>query len=176
MTSDQIDFGFFEILRARAQDIPTIQEIDAHSLVSSVPMEWFEERHAHYKDRFFIAREHWSGNIIGFITAAHTSYYPQHLPGYVYIARFAITEKYRRCGVGSALLSTLVDHLVAAGEYRGVVADVRRGNIASANFFTKKHLFFTHQWVSCPNWYERGETAESRYKIVVYKPFVLDDP
>jgi ribosomal protein S18 acetylase RimI-like enzyme len=102
-------------------------------------------------------------------------YYPDHLPGYVYIARFAVKCNYRRCGVGTALLSTLYEHLLDAHEYQGIVADVRKTNIASLRFFTGKHWFFEHSELSRPNWYETGDTPDDKYKIVVFKPFCIDD-
>lgn len=173
VVEDVIDFGWFKVARVRESDIPTVHDIDSLSLVSNVSPEWFLSRFAHFKDRFLIARKHADGEIIGYLSAAHNMYYPEDLPGYVYISRFAVKDKYRRCGVGTALLSTLYDHLLEAGEYSGVVADVRKSNTISLRFFTGKHWFFEHPTLSRPGWYEKGATPDDKYKIVVYKPFTL---
>jgi ribosomal protein S18 acetylase RimI-like enzyme len=175
VVEDSINYGWYDVMRARSSDIPSIRDIDALSLVSSVSENWFHERREHYKDRFLIARKHSNGEIIGYLSAAHHLYYPEHLPGYVYLSRFAVKNQFRRCGVGTALLVTLYEHLHEAKEYRGVVADVRKSNIPSLRFFTGKHLFFKNNELSRSKWYERGETEDDRYKIVVYKPFGLED-
>jgi len=170
-----IDYGWFDIVRARGIDLPRVYDIDSISLVSSVSPEWFEKRHEHYKDRFLIARRHKNGEIVGYLTAAHHMYYPDQLPGYVYLSRFAVKDQFRRCGIGTALLVTLYEHLIDAKEYRGVVGDVRKSNEISLKFFIGKHCFLKHEGLSQPWWYEKGETPDDRYKIVVYKPFKMED-
>ena len=175
VVEDVVDFGWYDVMRVRECDIPSVHDIDTLSLVSSVSPKWFLERFQHYKDRFLVAKRHKDGEVIGYLTAAHNMYYPEDLPGYVYVSRFAVKDRFRRCGVGTALLSTLYDHLLDAKEYRGVVADVRKSNSVSLRFFTGKHWFFEHPTLSRPGWYERGESLDDRYKIVVYKPFRMDD-
>jgi ribosomal protein S18 acetylase RimI-like enzyme len=171
VVEDIVDFGWYDVARVRESDISTIHDIDSVSLVSTVSAEWLWHRFRDYRDKFLVARKHETGEVIGYLSAAHNMYYPEQLPGYVYLSRFAVACKYRRCGVGTALLSTLYDHLLESQEYRGVVADVRKSNISSLRFFTGKHWFFEHHELSRPRWYEHGETEDDRYKIVVYKPF-----
>ena len=175
MGEDVIDFGWYNVARVRESEVPTVQEIDSVSLVSTVSTDWFFDRFRHFKDKFLVARKHDTGEIIGYLSASHNMYYPEQLPGYVYIARFAVKCNYRRCGIGTALLTTLYEHLLDSKEYRGVVADVRKSNSISLKFFTGKHWFFEHPELSRPGWYEKGETPDDKYKIVVYKPFFRDD-
>jgi ribosomal protein S18 acetylase RimI-like enzyme len=175
VVEDSIDYGWYDVMRARSSDIPSVRDIDALSLVSSVSENWLYDRREHYNDRFFVARKHSDGEIIGFLTAAGCEYYPEKLQNYVYISRLAVKNQYRRCGIGTALLIMLYEHLHEAKEYRGVVADVRKTNTPSLKFFTGKHLFFKHNELSRSKWYERGETEDDRYKIVVYKPFYSED-
>jgi ribosomal protein S18 acetylase RimI-like enzyme len=171
VVDDVISYEWYDVMRARSSDISSVRDIDALSLVSSVSPEFLYERREHYKDRFLIARKHTDGEVIGYLTAAHAMYYPEQLPGFVYISRFAVKNQFRRCGVGTALLMALYEHLIEAKEYRGVVADIRKTNIPSLKFFVGKHLFQKHNELSRSGWYERGETEDDRYKIVVFKSF-----
>jgi len=164
----------YDIVLATREDIPSIRDIDTHSLVSRVSEEWLHERHDQYKDRFFIAKQHGTGDIVGYLTAAHHLYYCDHLPGYVYISRFAIREDYRRRKVGTALLIALIEHLKGIGGYKGVVADVRKSNAVSLRFFESR-FFIRHEVLSCQEWYQRGELPEDRHKIVLYHPFWVED-
>jgi ribosomal protein S18 acetylase RimI-like enzyme len=171
VVEDLIRYEWYDIMRARRLDIPSVKSIDATSLVSSVSENWLYDRREHYNDRFFVARKHSDGEIIGFLTAVGCEYYPEKLQNYVYISRFAVKNQYRRCGVGTSLLIMLYEHLREAKEYRGVVADVRKSNIPSIKFFVGKHLFQKHNELSRSGWYERGETEDDRHKIVVFKSF-----
>jgi ribosomal protein S18 acetylase RimI-like enzyme len=166
--------GLYDILLARREDLPPIRDIDAHSLVSRISEEWLQDRHAHYKDRFFIARIPDTGEIIGYLTASHHLYYPSELPGYIYLSRFAVKEEYRRCRVGTALLIAIINHFKGLSDYRGLVADVRKSNKGSIRFFETRS-FIRHDTLSRPDWYERGETPDDRYKVVLYYPFGMED-
>ena len=172
MLQEISNYGFYSIYHAQRSDIPDIHEIDGISFISSVSTEWVQHRREHYRDRFFVAKKHSNGKIIGFLSAAGEHYYPDRLPGYTYISRFAVSDRHRRCGVGTALLTTLYDALIPNKDVRGVVADVRKSNTPSLNFFIQKHAFSVNQGASAPGWYERGNTPEERHKIVVYKTFI----
>lgn len=164
----------YDIILARRDDLPPVRDIDTQSMVSRVSDEWLADRYAHYKDRFFIARIPDTGEIIGYLTAAHHMYYPDYLPDYIYLSRFAVKEEYRRCRVGSALIISIIDNLKGVGNYRGLVADVRKSNAGSLRFFESRS-FIRHDVLSRPEWYERGNTPEDRYKIVLYYPFWMED-
>jgi ribosomal protein S18 acetylase RimI-like enzyme len=172
MLQEISNYGFYSIYHAQRADIPDIHGIDGVSFISTVSTEWVEQRREHFRDRFFVAKKHNDGKIIGFLTGANENYYPGHLPGYTYISRFAVSVGHRRCGVGTALLTTLYDALIQHNDVRGVVADVRESNTPSLNFFLTKHAFSIHQGASAPGWYERGNTLEDRHKIVCYKTFI----
>jgi hypothetical protein len=76
VVEDLIRYEWYDIMRARRLDIPSVKSIDATSLVSSVSENWLYDRREHYNDRFFVARKHSDGEIIGFLTAVGCEYYP----------------------------------------------------------------------------------------------------
>jgi len=173
MPDNVVNYGWFFVEKARRGDIPSVHEIDSTSLVSKVSAGWIEERYDRYTDQFFVARRHKTGEVIGYLTAAGTGYYTEQLPGFVYMSRFAVKDQFRRCGVGSALVVMLYDHMVGDG-HLGIVGDVRKSNTSSLNFFINKHCFLKHPFLSAPYAYEEGTSHDDRYKVVVYKPFVMD--
>lgn len=175
MPDNIVNYGWFSVEKANREDIPSVHEIDSTSLVSKVSAGWIEERRDRYTDQFFVARRHKTGEIVGYLTAAGAGYYQDHLPGFVYISRFAVKDRFRRCGVGTALLLMLYDHAIGNPDYRGITGDVRKSNTVSINFFINKHCFLKHRFLSKPEAYESGETQDDRYKVVIYRPFVMDE-
>lgn len=173
MPDNVVNYGWFSVEKARRDDIPSIYEIDSTSLVSKVSAGWIEDRYNQFTDQFFVARRYKTGEVVGYLTAAGTGYYRDHLPGFVYISRFAVKDQFRRCGVGTALVLILYDHMIVLG-HRGIVGDVRKSNTPSLNFFINKHCFLKHSFLSKPYAYDEGETQDDRHKVVVYKPFIMD--
>ena len=161
----------FKVYQAKPEDLHTVHIIDAQSLLSSVHEEWFLDRWKRFQDRFFVAKLNYTGKIIGYVTAAGVEYYPDYLPNYIYMSRFAVSKEYRQCGVGTALYRALEKNVCQTQKTcAGLVGDVRRSNTVSASFFGKMG-FLEHGDLSRPRWYENGATDNDKYKVVVYKSF-----
>ena len=161
----------FRIHQAKPEDLHTIHIIDAQSMLSSVHEDWFLDRWKRFQDRFFVAKLNYTGKIIGYVTAAGVEYYPDYLPNYIYMSRFAVSREYRRCGVGENLYRTLEENVRQTQKRcAGLVGDARKSNSASLSFFGKMG-FSEHRELSRPHWYETGVTDTDKYKVVVYKSF-----
>jgi ribosomal protein S18 acetylase RimI-like enzyme len=168
MVDYQLDW--FSIRRVRLNDLPEIYKIDSTSLVSNFSIDGMLERVVKYNDISFVAVENNTNNILGYIIGTENEIYTKNYPNYLYMSRFAVKNEYRRRGVGSTLLIILENHALASGKYRGLVGDVRRSNIPSLSFF-EYHGFRRSTRLSKEEGYERGETAEDRAKVVLYKKF-----
>lgn len=165
-----VDFDWFSVRRTHLNDIPYIYKIDSTSLVSNFSIDSLLERVVLYNDLCFVATENSTGNVIGYIIGSGERHYTKHFPGYTYISRFAVKDAYRRRGVGMTLLVIMENNLLMSGRSMGVVADVRKSNMASRAFF-EKHEYSVSPHLSKPNAYERGDTPDDRFKIVIYKQF-----
>jgi ribosomal protein S18 acetylase RimI-like enzyme len=165
-----IDFNWFSIRRVHLDDVPDIYKIDSTSLVSNFSVDGMLKRIIMYSDTCFVATENTTENVIGYIIATKNEYYTDDFPGYVYMSRFAVKNKYRRRGVGTTLLVILENDLLMSRQCLGLVGDVRRSNIPSLTFFHK--MGYNHsQRLSCANAYDSGDTPEDRFKVVIYKQF-----
>jgi ribosomal protein S18 acetylase RimI-like enzyme len=169
------DFDWFSIRRVRLNDLPSIYKIDSTSLVSNFSVDGMLERIVLYNDYSLVATENATNKVIGYIIGTENTFYTKEFPGgYVYLSRFAVKNEYRRRGVGTTLLVMLENHLLMSGKCLGIVADVRRSNIPSLTFFDKNN--YTHSVkLSQKEGYERGDTPDDRYKIVIYRKFLPID-
>jgi ribosomal protein S18 acetylase RimI-like enzyme len=133
------------------------------------------EKLIYYNDLFLVATEMETNRVIGYIVGSYDQSYTHEFPGYIYVSRFAVKNKYRRRGVGTCLMMVLENSMLMTGRFKGVVADVRLSNTPSLTFF--KNLGYTvSDTLSGKEMYKQGETPEERYKVVLYKKFPTINP
>lgn len=169
------DFEWFEIRQVRARDIPPIVKLDSTSFVSNFAVDSVLDRAVNFADRFLVAKEHFTEDVIGYIIGSTDRMYTGDYNGYVYISRFAVKNNYRNKGIGSSLLMTLENLLMHTQEYRGLIMDVRRSNTKAINFYQKAG-FIQSARHSHEDGYAEGKTEEDRYKVVMYKKFPICKP
>jgi ribosomal protein S18 acetylase RimI-like enzyme len=167
-----VNFDWFEVRQSHQNDIPTVYKIDSHSMVSSFSKDSFVDRLLNYGDMFLVATETATGNVIGYVVGTHDAVYTKEYPGYIYISRFAVKNKYRRRGIGTIMLLVLENAFMMTGKFHGIVADVRLSNAASVNFF-KGNGYEVSKQLSRAEGYREGETKQDRYKVVLYKQFPI---
>ena len=169
--SKPIDFSWFGVRQVSLTDLPSIYHIDSTSLVSNFSVDSMLERIVIYSDFCYTAYENATNNVIGYIIGTNITHYTKDFPGYIYISRFAVKDVYRRMGIGTTLLTILENNLIATGMFLGTVADVRKSNIPSLNFFDKCGYSCSER-LSKPGAYDAGDTEDDRHKIVIYKTFI----
>lgn len=170
-----VSFDWFEIRKSDLPDIPHVYKIDSQSMVSDYSPDAFIEKLIYFGDMFLVATETDTGRVIGYVVGSHDSTYTQEYPGYVYISRFAVKNKFRRRGVGATMLMVLENAMLMTGKFRGMVGDVRLSNKPSLAFF-KNSGYVPSNDLSRPNGYSHGNTPEERYKVVLYKNFPVINP
>ena len=170
-----VSFDWFEVRQSHLPDIPHVYKIDSRSMVSLFSEDAFVEKLLYYGDMFLVATETQTNNVIGYIVGSSDKFYTRNYPGYIYISRFAVKNRYRRRGIGTSLMMVLENAMLMTGKYRGMIGDVRLSNVPSLAFF-KNNGYSVSPELSRANGYTHGDTPEEKYKIVLYKQFPFINP
>lgn len=137
----------FEIRHVQPQDIFPVIKIAYESLPERYSPEVFNRFYESFPEGFLVAEK--LHKVVGFIVGIKTS------NGVARITMLSINKKYRKQGIGSALLTQFLKEM-SLQNIRQVELEVRINNDAAIKFY-KKHGFDIMETVS--SFYQTGEDA-----------------
>jgi len=128
-------------------DMGTILDIEYRSFKDPYPLSLLNRLHEMHPDGFLIAEL--QGRVVGYVIGVVRWGLTGH------ILAIAVDTPYRRQGVGTALVTSILDRLRTKGT-KQVRLEVRKSNLAARQFYLK--LEFAER-EEIPYYYEDGETA-----------------
>jgi len=137
----------FEIRHVQPEDIFSVIKIAYESLPERYSPEVFNRFYESFPEGFLVAEK--LHKVVGFIVGIKMS------NGVARITMLSINKKYRKQGIGSALLTQFLKEM-SLQNIRQVELEVRINNDAAIKFY-KKHGFDIMETVS--SFYQTGEDA-----------------
>jgi ribosomal-protein-alanine N-acetyltransferase len=128
-------------------DMGAILDIEYRSFKDPYPLSLLNRLYEMHPDGFLVAEL--QGRVVGYVIGVLRWGLTGH------ILAIAVDPLFRRRGVGTALVTSILDRLRAKGA-RQVRLEVRKSNLGARQFYTK--LDFVER-EEIPYYYEDGETA-----------------
>jgi len=138
---------FIRIRDIKREEMRTALDIEYRSFKDPYPLSLLNRLHEMHPDGFLAAE--FQGRLVGYVIGVIRWGLTGH------ILAIAVDPPYRRQGVGTALVTNILDRLRAGGA-KHVRLEVRKSNLSARQFYQK--LGFAEQ-EEIPFYYEDGETA-----------------
>ena len=131
----------------KPEDMRAILDIEYRCFPDPYPLSLLHNLHKMHPRGFLVAEL--DGKVVGYVIGVIRWGFTGH------ILAIAVDPPFRRRGVGSALLISMLDRLRASGA-REVRLEVRKSNVGAQRFYSK--IGFVKQ-EEVPYYYEDGESA-----------------
>ncbi|MEM1620073.1 MAG: ribosomal protein S18-alanine N-acetyltransferase [Fervidicoccaceae archaeon] len=149
--------GLFKIRRASLEDLPAVIEINRSSLPENYPFYFFREHLENWPEAFLVAEI--EGKVVGYVMCrvevgfGHLNKVPMRRG---HVISLAVAERYRRLGIGTALMKEAIEALKNVYKAREVYLEVRVSNKPAISLYEKLGFEVTRR---IPAYYHDGEDA-----------------
>jgi len=146
--------GSISIRRVRTVDMPYVYEIEQRSFKQPYPYSYIDSL-AHLAPKTFLVAEK-KGKIVGYVAAIVLG------AGLGHIISIAVHPEYYRQGIGTALITRLMETLKEQGALT-IQLEVRKSNIAAQKMYAKLGFKIAY---TLQKYYEDGEDCVVLLKAI----------
>ncbi|KAI3992315.1 hypothetical protein MKX01_030036 [Papaver californicum] len=145
-----------DIRQATVFDIPAIQSCDLLCFPEENPWDYFlyEKYIAFWPRLVYVAEDHETGFIVGFVFAQMEGEVTDQSHGY--IANLGVLPTHRKLGIAKKLMNAAQNAMVEEYGSECVSLHVRKSNGAAINLYTER---LGYNYESAANFYKNGEDA-----------------